>query len=86
MTPTLESRVARLEAHLFTDRPTVNGWEAAARFLRKSVPTVKRLARTDPRFPRPIRSTTFKRADRKKASIRPEWRTSDLLNYHTAHG
>lgn len=59
----------------------VDGWEAAARLIGISVPTLKKRAKTDPRFPRPNHTTTFKRTDKKKSYLRPEWKLSDLLNY-----
>lgn len=84
-TPTvheLAGRVAALEALVINGgRASVSGWEAAARVLQKSVPTVKRLARHDPAFPRPIRMNAFRRRGRSKPCFRPEWCRSDLINY-----
>lgn len=77
----LDARVSNLE-QIAIGR--VNGWEAAARLIGLSVPTLKKRAKFDPKFPAPASTTTFKRAGKKKPFIRPEWAAADLLKYKNA--
>lgn len=74
----LEARLERLEATVHT-RSDVSGWAAAARVLGISVPAVKRRWKSDPSFPRPVRTSSFKAGGARRMS--PEWRLRDLLAY-----
>lgn len=71
----LTRRVEALERLHYRSK-TVRGWDAAARVLDLTGPTVKRRFKTDPNFPKPSRVQAM-RANRS----RPEWSLSSLLNY-----
>jgi hypothetical protein len=77
----LDARVTSLERNVIG---RINGWEAAARLIGLSVPTIKKRAKSDPKFPAPASTTVFKRAGKKKPFIRPEWAAVDLLKYKNA--
>lgn len=70
----LTERVAALERALYGSK-TVRGWNAAAKVLDLSAPTVVRLFRTDRKFPKPTRTTL------RGKGVSPEWPLSSLLNY-----
>lgn len=71
----LTERLAALERAMYGSK-TVRGWNAAAKVLDLSAPTVVRLFRTDHRFPKPSRVKV-----RGGGRVSPEWPLSALLNY-----
>jgi hypothetical protein len=77
----LDARVRLLEArHGLGGSDEVDGWEAVARVLQKSRPTVKALAKR-PDFPRPVRIKKFRRGSDDQIFTRPTYRRAELLNY-----
>lgn len=78
---TLEARIEALEEVVLKKHGanTINGWEAAARFLGVSRPTLKQMAK-QPSFPKPVRVSRYKRAGSNKTLLRPTWYKADLIN------